>query len=135
MTASSVIKAYDRLAPVYDFTFGPIFRIGRAAAVAAANRVGGKILEVGVGTGLSLPGYRQCTVVGIDISQIMLDKARRRVRALGLRNVISLSVMDAEDLAFPSASFDAVVAQYVITAVPRPEQALDELLRVVHPEW
>ncbi len=133
ITANSVAKAYGRLAPVYDFVFGPVFRSGRAAAVAAANRIGGKVLEVGVGTGLSLPGYRNCTVVGIDISQAMLDKASRRAEALGLHHVTSLNVMDAEHLAFPQASFDAVVAQYVITAVPHPEKALDELLRVVRP--
>lgn len=131
ISASGVIEAYGRLAPVYDVVFGPVFRSGRAAAVAAASRVGGKILEVGVGTGLSLSGYKQCTVVGIDISQAMLDKAQRRVEALDLRHVTSLNVMDAEQLAFPESSFDAVVAQYVITTVPHPEKALDELLRVV----
>lgn len=133
ISTSGVTEAYDRLAPIYDLVFGLVFRSGRAAAVAAANRVGGKILEVGVGTGLSLAGYKQCTVVGIDISQAMLDKATRRVEALGLNHVISLNVMDAEHLAFPQAAFDAVVAQYVITAVPHPEKALDELLRVVRP--
>lgn len=133
ISTGNIIKAYSRLAPIYDFVFGPVFRTGRAAAVAAANRIGGRILEVGVGTGLSLPEYRQCTVVGIDISQAMLDKATRRVEMLRLSHVTSLSVMDAEHLVFPEASFDAVVAQYVITAVPHPEKALNELLRVVRP--
>lgn len=133
ISTSGVIEAYGRLAPIYDLVFGPVFRSGRAAAVTAANRIGGRILEVGVGTGLSLSGYKQCTVLGIDISQAMLDKANRRVEALGLKHVISLNVMDAEHLAFPQESFDAVVAQYVITAVPHPEKALDELLRVVRP--
>ena len=133
ITANSVTEAYGRLAPIYDLVFGPVFRSGRAAAVTAANRIGGKVLEVGVGTGLSLSGYKNCTVVGIDISQAMLDKASRRVESLGLHHVTSLNVMDAEQLVFPEASFDAVVAQYVITAVPHPEKALDELLRVVRP--
>ena len=50
-------KAYDRWAPVYDLVFGPVFERGRRASLVAAERVGGRILEVGVGTGISLPDY------------------------------------------------------------------------------
>jgi phosphatidylethanolamine/phosphatidyl-N-methylethanolamine N-methyltransferase len=63
----------------------------------------------------------------------MLERARERVERLHLDNVEGLAVMDAEDLTFPDASFDVVVAQYVVTAVPHPERALDELARVVRP--
>ena len=63
----------------------------------------------------------------------MLEKARRRVARLGLRNVERLAVMDAEHLDFPDASFDVIVAQYVVTAVPNPEAALDEFARVLRP--
>ncbi|WGF87732.1 class I SAM-dependent methyltransferase [Marinivivus vitaminiproducens] len=126
--------AYDRWAPIYDQVFGPVFREGRRAATQAAVRVGGRILEVGVGTGLSLAGYGdETTVVGMDISAPMLGKAQRRVSEQGLSHVGGLAVMDAEQLAFPDSSFDVVVAQYVVTAVPRPERALDEFLRVVRP--
>ncbi|MBI0535061.1 class I SAM-dependent methyltransferase [Roseomonas sp. KE2513] len=129
-----VALAYDRWAPIYDLVFGPVFRRGRRAAIAAAERAGGRILEVGVGTGLSLPGYsRQNLVHGIDISAPMLWKARVRAVAQGLGHVGGLAVMDAEQLAFADASFDVVVAQYVVTAVPNPERALDEFLRVLRP--
>jgi phosphatidylethanolamine/phosphatidyl-N-methylethanolamine N-methyltransferase len=130
----TVIQAYGRWAPVYDLVFGPVFRTGRRAAIAAAEQVGGRILEVGVGTGLSLPDYdRRNKVFGIDISAPMLERARRRVAKLHLDNVEGLAVMDAESLTFADASFDVVVAQYVVTAVPHPERALDEFARVVRP--
>ena len=127
-------KAYARWAPVYDLVFGSVFASGRQAAIAAANRVGGRILEVGVGTGISLPSYsRQNRVIGIDLSEAMLRKARRRVADLGLTNVEELEVMDAEHLSFPDASFDVVVASYVISTVPNPEAALDECARMLRP--
>ena len=56
MSATGVARAYDRWAPVYDIVFGPVFRQGRSAAIAVAARIGRRILEVGVGTGISLPG-------------------------------------------------------------------------------
>lgn len=129
-----VARAYGRWAPVYDLVFGPVFARGRSLAAAAAVRVGGRVLEVGVGTGLSLPAYAKSrSVMGIDISAPMLDKARARVARLGLRNVERLAVMDAERLDLPDGSFDVVVAQYVVTAVPNPETALNEFARVLRP--
>jgi phosphatidylethanolamine/phosphatidyl-N-methylethanolamine N-methyltransferase len=129
-----VAEAYGRWAPVYDIVFGPVFSRGRRAAVSAAERVGGRILEVGVGTGLSLDHYAKSNhIVGVDISKPMLDKARERVKRLRLDNVETITVMDAEQLTFPDASFDVVVAQYVVTAVPNPEKALDEFVHVVRP--
>jgi len=134
LQTSQVIRAYGRWAPVYDMVFGPVFRAGRRAAIDAADAIGGRILEVGVGTGLSLPDYdRGNLIFGIDISEKMLKKARARVARLRLRHVEGLAVMDAEALTFPSASFDVVVAQYVVTAVPHPERALDEFVRVLRP--
>ena len=63
----------------------------------------------------------------------MLRKAQERVSELGLTNVECLEVMDAEHLSFPDASFDVVVAQYVVTTVPNPEATLDEFARVLKP--
>ena len=130
----TITKAYARWAPVYDLVFGPVFERGRHAAIAAAERVGGRILEVGVGTGLSLPHYsRACRLCGVDISEPMLRKAQERVVEYGLENVEGLWVMDAEHLSFPDHSFDVIVAQYVITTVPNPEATLDEFARVLKP--
>jgi phosphatidylethanolamine/phosphatidyl-N-methylethanolamine N-methyltransferase len=129
-----VTKAYARWAPVYDLVFGKVFEHGRHAAIAAAERVGGRILEVGVGTGISLPQYsRDCRLFGVDISAPMLRKAQERVEEFGLSNVEGLKVMDAEHLDFTDSSFDVIVAQYVITTVPNPEGTLDEFARVLKP--
>jgi phosphatidylethanolamine/phosphatidyl-N-methylethanolamine N-methyltransferase len=134
MDNETIEKAYARWAPVYDLVFGAVFERGRHAAIAAAERIGGRVLEVGVGTGISLPDYGSTTrLYGIDISEPMLRKARERVTELKLTNVEGLSVMDAADLSFPDGSFDVVVAQYVITTVPDPEAALDEFARVLRP--
>jgi phosphatidylethanolamine/phosphatidyl-N-methylethanolamine N-methyltransferase len=135
---ASVARAYARWAPVYDLVFGAVFDAGRRASIAAVERAcgpnGGRILEVGVGTGLSLPDYaRKHRIVGLDISEPMLRKAKERVAAQGLNNVELLAVMDAERLALADASFDVVIAQYVITAVPNPEGTLDEFVRVLKP--
>ena len=134
ISAETVTKTYGRWAPVYDLVFGTVFERARHAAVAATNRVGGRILDVGVGTGMCLPLYAPATqVVGVDLSEAMLSKARKRVVEQRLRHVEKLEVMDAERLDFPAAAFDAVVAQYVINTVPHPEAALDEFARVLKP--
>src|ERR1700730_12893956 len=130
----TIAKAYARWAPVYDLVFGAVFERGRHAAIAAAERIGGRILEVGVGTGISLPDYSpRNRLCGVDISEPMLRKAKERVAEFGLTNVEGLWVMDAEHLSFPDASFDVVVAQYVITTVPDPEATLDEFARILKP--
>ena len=127
-----VEKAYDRWAPVYDLVFGPVFGKGRKAAIQATNRIGGRVLEVGVGTGISLPLYSsKVKVFGVDISEAMLKKAQIRVERENLANVEGLAVMDAEHLDFPDNSFDVVMAQYVVTACPNPEACLDEFARVL----
>jgi phosphatidylethanolamine/phosphatidyl-N-methylethanolamine N-methyltransferase len=111
-----------------------VFERGRHAAVAAAAQVGGRLLEVGVGTGISLPLYsRDLKIFGVDISEPMLRKAHERVAEFNLSNVEGLQVMDAEHLDFPDASFNVIVAQYVITTVPNPEATLDEFARVLKP--
>ena len=135
---SSVERAYARWAPVYDLVFGAVFDAGRRAAITAAEKVcgpaGGRILEVGDGTGISLPEYaKKNRLVGIDLSEPMLRKAHERVAELKLNNIDALAVMDAERMALPDRSFDVVVAQFVITAVPNPETTLDEFVRVTRP--
>ncbi len=149
-----VEEAYARWAPVYDLVFAAVMRPGRKAVAAAANRLvgqgfnslerdaGGKpvptfphpalVLDVGVGTGLELPMFdSNLRLIGVDLSAPMLQRARARVRAKSLHHVAGLVVMDAMNLGFPDASFDAVVVPYVLTVVPSPTACLDEWLRVV----
>lgn len=131
---AEIARTYARWAPIYDLVFGPVFERGRKAAIAAAERIGGRILEVGVGTGLSLPEYAWTSrIIGIDLSAPMLRKAKARVQEHRLTNVDGLAVMDGKQLGFQDAAFDVVVAQYVITAVPEPEATLDEFARVLKP--
>jgi phosphatidylethanolamine/phosphatidyl-N-methylethanolamine N-methyltransferase len=130
----TIAKAYARWAPVYDLVFGAVFERGRTAAIAAAEGVGGRILEVGVGTGISLPDYRRSNrVIGVDLSEPMLRKAQERVADEALGHVDGIAVMDAQRLGFPDSFFDVVVAQYVITVVPDPDATLDEFARVARP--
>ncbi|HXG79221.1 MAG TPA: class I SAM-dependent methyltransferase [Methyloceanibacter sp.] len=134
MDAVSVRHAYRRWAPVYDFTFGVVAEAGRKHAVRIINRRKGRVLEVGVGTGLSLPCYaKHLTITGIDLSPEMLAKARGKVERKKLSNVVALHEMDAGALAFPDESFDTVVAMYVMTVVPDPERVMRELERVCAP--
>src|SRR4051795_178929 len=131
---NTVAKAYARWAPVYDFVFGAVFDAGRKASIAAAQRIGGRILDVGIGTGISLLDYAPAhRIVGVDYSEPMLRKAHERVAAHRLGHVDALAVMDAQHLGFPDGFFDVVVAQFVITAVPDPEATLDEFARVTKP--
>lgn len=132
--SSAVKRAYRRWAPIYDLTFGQIAEAGRQHAVRTINRRKGSVLEVGVGTGLSLPSYSShLDIVGIDLSSDMLEKARKRVHDKKLDNVRGLYEMDAGALEFPDDSFDTVVAMYVMTVVPDPEQVMKELQRVCVP--
>ncbi len=129
-----VRDAYRRWAPVYDYTFGKVSTAGRRHAVEIINGSAGKVLEVGVGTGLSLPEYKpHLSITGIDLAPEMLQKARERVEAENLKNVTGLYEMDAGNLQFADASFDTVVAMYVITVVPDPAKVMRELARVVKP--
>src|SRR5438445_8803416 len=112
---NTVAKAYARWAPVYDFVFGAVFDAGRKATIAAAERIGGRILDVGIGTGISLTDYaRENRIVGVDYCEPMLRKAHARVTVHRLAHVEALAVMDAQRLGFADASFDVVVGQYVL---------------------
>lgn len=135
MNIRAIEQAYRRYARFYDVCFGAVFQPGRRAIVDSMDCAPGeRILEVGVGTGLSLPLYpRNVSVVGIDISPHMLDKARLRLARGGLANVAELMVMDAESMEFEDDSFDKVVAMYVASVVPDPGRLVDEMRRVCKP--
>lgn len=131
---SAVEAAYARWAPVYDLVFTAAMSPGRKAAVAAAEACGPTILDVGVGTGLELPLFSpRSSVTGVDLSEAMLRRARARVLGERLASVAGLCVMDAMRLGFPDASFDAVVAPFVMTVVPDPAATLEEFARVLRP--
>ena len=136
MQIEAVKAAYRRYAGVYDAIFGPVLQPGRKAVIQALNlRPGDRVLEVGVGTGLSLPLYPSSVkVTGMDVSAEMLEKARRRVEKRGISNVEALLEMDAEQMSFAPASFDKVVAMYVMPVVDRPARVLEELHRVCKPD-
>lgn len=134
LSHEDVNDAYSRWAPFYDAVFAWVMRPGRVATAALLNQTGGRVLDVGVGTGLELPMFASnVRVTGIDLCEPMLEIARKRIATHKLDNVEGLLVMDAMDLKFPDASFDAVIGPYVLTVVPEPERTLDEMARVVKP--
>ena len=135
LDAEAVKAAYRRWAAVYDGVFGGISAFGRRRAVAAVNALPGeRVLEVGVGTGLALPHYDPGKrVIGIDLSDDMLARARQRVVSRTLSNVEALLEMDAEETEFADGSFDIAVAMFVASVVPNPRRLYAELRRVVRP--
>jgi phosphatidylethanolamine/phosphatidyl-N-methylethanolamine N-methyltransferase len=134
MELDAVRNSYARWAPVYDATFGKITHVGRRTAVEYINTRGGDVLEVGVGTGLSLETYGpHLRVTGVDYSPAMLRKARERAARMGLANVAALRRMDARNLGFPDESFDTVAAMHVLSVVPEPERVMAEIARVLRP--
>jgi phosphatidylethanolamine/phosphatidyl-N-methylethanolamine N-methyltransferase len=129
-----VAGVYEKLAGVYDFTFGPVLHPGRVDAIERmAIKPGDRVLEVGVGTGINAALYpTDCSVTGIDLSSSMLEIARERVARKGVRNVRLLQ-MDAANLKFADDTFDIVYAPYVISVVPDPVAVTREMVRVCRP--
>ncbi len=129
-----VAGVYEKLASVYDFTFGPSLHPGRLQAIQRMGiKPGDRILEVGVGTGINLALYPHgCAITGIDLSGPMLEKARERVARKGVLGVRLLE-MDAADMKFADGSFDIVYAPYLISVVPDPVRVANEMCRVCRP--
>jgi phosphatidylethanolamine/phosphatidyl-N-methylethanolamine N-methyltransferase len=125
---------YEKLASVYDWTFGPTLHPGRLQAIQRMGiRPTDQILEVGVGTGINAALYpRECAVTGVDFSASMLEKARDRIARKGITNV-RLVEMDAAALTFADDSFDIVYAPYLISVVPDPVRVAAEMGRVCRP--
>jgi phosphatidylethanolamine/phosphatidyl-N-methylethanolamine N-methyltransferase len=125
---------YDKIAKVYDLTFGPTLHPGRLQAIQRMGiQPGERVLEVGVGTGINLSLYpKNCSVTGIDFSGSMLEIARERAARKDIRNVRLLQ-MDAADLKFAEDSFDIVYAPYLISVVPDPVKVAQEMRRVCRP--
>lgn len=131
MDTNAIKAAYRRYAKAYDLLFGHIFKAGHDAVCGLSFEEYEKILEIGVGTGLSLPMYpRNIRIVGIDLSVEMLNVARKRVADQSLYEVESLQIMDAEQMDFPDHSFDKVIAMYVLSVTPNPARLIREMRRV-----
>lgn len=130
----TIQRAYRFWAPLYDFVCEGLFMSSRRRAAALAGSIGNDILEIGVGTGLSLGDYgRNVSLSGVDLSPEMIARAEIRASKGLTAHLRALRIMDAHDLAFSEARFDVVVAQFLITLVENPERVLDEALRVTRP--
>ena len=129
-----VARTYENIAWFYDYTFGPVLHPGRIKAIERMGiKPGDRVLEVGVGSGINAALYpRDCSVTGIDLSDVMLEKARERIARKGVRNV-QLLEMDAAEMKFPDHTFDVVYAPYVISVVPDPIAVVKEMRRVCTP--
>jgi len=129
-----VEAVYEKLAKVYDLTFGPTLHPGRLRAIQRMNiQPGERVLEVGVGTGINLSLYpTDAAITGIDFSEPMLEKARERAARKDMRHTRLLQ-MDAADLKFADDSFDIVYAPYLISVVPDPVRVAQEMRRVCRP--
>lgn len=135
MDKQAIEAVYGRWANLYDLVYGAALEQGRQAAIASLNGgAGRRVLEVGVGTGLSLPLYdRSARVSGVDLCAEMLKQARQRANRLHLPQVETLAVMDGERMAFAAGTFDVVVAMYVLSVTPDPQALMAEMQRVCRP--
>lgn len=134
MDIKQVESSYARWAPIYDWSFGAVTSMARKRTLAYVNARAGNVLEVGVGTGLSLRHYASGrAVTGIDFSEDMLAKAQAKVAENGLAIHPDLHRMDARDMTFPDDHFDTVLAMHVISVVPEPEKVMSEIVRVCKP--
>ena len=137
MSVTSIRKVYNMYAGIYNLLFGGIFKQGRLSCTSIINQMAPQnatVLEIGIGTGLSLPSYRNdLHITGVDISEKMLEKAAQQIKDKQLENRVQLKVMDAADLQFADSSFDCIVAMYVASVVPDVSAFLQELTRVAKP--
>jgi ubiquinone/menaquinone biosynthesis C-methylase UbiE len=115
VTRRPAALVYDRVAGVYDSYTAPMEALGsRTARRRLFGRSRGRVLELGIGTGLNLASYpAEVELTGIDISPRMRDRARRRAAQMGIP--ANLRVADIEALPFPDDSFDTVTASCVFS--------------------
>ena len=129
---------YDQIAPEWDGRQGLVERLlmGRAMRESLAGVLHGDVLEIGTGTGPTLAllaeNARVTSFTGVDLSQGMLDQAQRK--SSGLPFPVELRRMEAGQLHFPDAAFDAVTASLTLCTVPDPALALREMARICKPD-
>ncbi|MGW8180819.1 MAG: class I SAM-dependent methyltransferase [bacterium] len=130
-----VEKVYNTYSRFYDITFGKVFESGREMAPYLLDlRSGMTLLEVGVGTGLSLPMLpKHIKITGIDLSEKMLAQAEKRLEREALKDRVELMKMDATHLDLASNTYDRVLAAYFISCVPEPIKVVEEMKRVCKP--
>lgn len=127
-------QLYKQLAPAYEVLFPLVIRNHIRSSIKSLNiPAGSKVLEVGIGTGVSMPVYpKHAKVTGIDLSEPMLDVAHKRIEREGWDH-FDLRAMNAEQLDFPDESFDFVTAFHVVTVVSKPQKMMAEISRVLKP--
>lgn len=126
---------YEQLGPIYNYIYGKVlFNEGRRVAIDLLEiKPKHRILEVGVGTGLTLPMYPvDCEVMGIDLSESMLREARILMERQHITNA-EVRYMNANSLEFPDNHFDGVLGNLFISATSDPVGALEEMKRVCKP--
>lgn len=135
LSVVDIQRSYKNWALHYDYSFALLGRHYLKKVIRQFNQdATGDVLDVGVGTGLSLPYFsRDLRVTGIDLSEEMMARARARVARHHLSHVNNLLIMDANNLAFDDHQFDAVIANFVMSVVPNPAQVMHEINRVCKP--
>ena len=124
-------KLYYEFSHLYDHLFARVFFPRIEKVVRSLNiEHGAKVLEVGVGTGLSLKAYpTHCQVTGIDLAPEMLEQAQEKIVQHGWRH-LQVMEMDALNLKFADNTFDYVMAFHVVSVVPDASRLMAEVLRV-----
>ncbi len=135
MPNSQIIQqTYDRIGSAYDFFFRSLLESGRIKALEALNPpVGAHVLEIGIGTGLTLDFYpKDIKLTAFDFSFGMLKESQKKLQS---RSACSCDLlqMDVQNMSFANHSFDYILAAYVITVVEDTARAVRELFRVAKP--
>lgn len=127
-------RLYRNLTPAYEMVWPLLARRNIWSSIKALGiNPGERVLEVGVGTGLSLRAYpSHASITGVDLSEEMLELANDRIKEFNWSHV-NVMPMNAEELHFPDASFDVVTSFHVVSVVSNPKRMMSELIRVCRP--
>lgn len=134
MTEEATSPLYDLWSWFYDYTFGALVRNRQVRATEQLRpKPGDTVLDLGVGTGMTLKHYpRDITIVGMDLSAGMLKKAQKKIESDGLKNCVLIQG-DAMDPPFEEHSFDHVMITHVVSVVSDPAKLMAWARRMVKP--